>query len=383
MYTGSEYRRVRAIIFTGLPDHPIYRNIARKIHAKGPGFVESGRSLISSSFAYNSVLENSISEGSREHGIYWTNHQDGAIIRNNIVFNAGGAALQFNADPETFDVNHPFKDGSMSNNLVENNIFYNSSTVKGAVLNLAGVEDSIFRNNIIYGANMRQGIACWDDGYGNQFGCKGNEFYHNVIDSREALYHGIAFRNGSINNKFKNNIVLRASGKDAIAIDEESNQGMEIDYNIYSPGVLFEGPNEQYHNLENWRSLFRYDTHSIISPVNDLFVDINARDYHLSGNSSAIDVGINVGVTHDFDGNSRPVSLNPDIGAYEYGSGSFTFDLNGDDITDIKDAILCLNIILGTENRSEIIEKADLNNDNDVNMLDLQYIINIISEKSM
>lgn len=40
-------------------------------------------------------------------------------------------------------------------------------------------------------------------------------------------------------------------------------------------------------------------------------------DYHLGGGSAAVDAGVNVGVTTDFDNNPRPIGAGYDIGAYE------------------------------------------------------------------
>jgi len=50
---------------------------------------------------------------------------------------------------------------------------------------------------------------------------------------------------------------------------------------------------------------------------------LNPGDYHLQSTSPAIDAGVSLSeVTHDLDGNPR--SGIPDIGAYEYTSGSVT-----------------------------------------------------------
>lgn len=49
-----------------------------------------------------------------------------------------------------------------------------------------------------------------------------------------------------------------------------------------------------------------------------LFVDLTARDLHLQVNSPAIDAGIDLGYTLDFDNNPIPSGTAPDIGAYEY-----------------------------------------------------------------
>lgn len=309
----------RALIFSGLPDTPIYRNHANKIDAYGPGQGHRGRSLVSSSFCDNCILENSSSSGAEEHGIYWTNHQDGSIIRNNIVTDADGACLQLNSDPETYNPSHPYQDGIMSNNLVEGNIFYNcGDSSGGAAINLAGVEDSVFQNNLVYGLPMTGGIANWDDSFGDRFGCKRNVFYNNLIDCRHCDRHALSFRNGSVGNTFVNNIVITGT-KDAIAVDIESHQNLAIDYNLFLSNVFFEDTSGNWISLERWQQEMGYDLHSVTaSGVDDIFVDHGLADYHLSENSSASDKGMQVPVSADFDGNSRPFGSAYDIGPFEY-----------------------------------------------------------------
>jgi len=52
-----------------------------------------------------------------------------------------------------------------------------------------------------------------------------------------------------------------------------------------------------------------------------------------------------------------------------------TGDLNNDSTVNILDVILCINIVLGTE---ETIDNADLNGDNIVNILDIVSLVNLI-----
>jgi hypothetical protein len=52
-----------------------------------------------------------------------------------------------------------------------------------------------------------------------------------------------------------------------------------------------------------------------------LFVNLGGGDYHLQFGSPAIDAGVNLGYTVDYDGVSVPQGSLPDIGAYEYVSG--------------------------------------------------------------
>ena len=54
------------------------------------------------------------------------------------------------------------------------------------------------------------------------------------------------------------------------------------------------------------------------------------------------------------------------------------YDINNDGLVNIQDVMLCVNVILGTENDEEIIARADVNRDGSVNVLDVMMIVNII-----
>jgi len=53
-----------------------------------------------------------------------------------------------------------------------------------------------------------------------------------------------------------------------------------------------------------------------------LFLNFNGKDFHLKAGSPAIDAGVNLNYSTDFDGNKVPEGSAPDIGAYEYNSNS-------------------------------------------------------------
>lgn len=318
-------QRLRALIFSGLPDAPIYRNEARFVDALGPGVSPDGRALISASLCYDCLLEYSSSIESEDHGIYWTNHQDGSVIRGNYVARADGACIQLNADPETNDPSHPFQDGVMSDGLVEDNILEDcGNEAGGAALNLAGVHDTIFRNNIMFGTPFNGGVAMWDDGYsdwgeaGNfDFGCVGNEFVHNTIDCRGCDRHALSLRNGSTSNIVKNNIFITAD-VDALAVDSESNSGNDVDHNVYLGGTIFEGVDGQWVGIEEWRSATGHDLNSILVELGSLFADEGSGDFHVAPGSPAIDAGTETSVALDYDDVSRPQGSAPDPGAFEF-----------------------------------------------------------------
>jgi hypothetical protein len=70
----------------------------------------------------------------------------------------------------------------------------------------------------------------------------------------------------------------------------------------------------------------------VLSISDPRFVNASIDDYHLSENSQYIDSGRNLSdqgnVNFDFDGKTRPLNGLWDIGAYEYGPGSHTGDID-------------------------------------------------------
>jgi hypothetical protein len=53
-----------------------------------------------------------------------------------------------------------------------------------------------------------------------------------------------------------------------------------------------------------------------------MFQNIKINDFHLKPGSPAIDSGIDLNYTMDFDGNKVPHGSAPDIGAFEYTGNS-------------------------------------------------------------
>lgn len=128
-----------------------------------------------------------------------------------------------------------------------------------------------------------------------------------------------------------------------------------------------------------------------------LFVNLAARDFHLQPGSPAIDSGIDLGYSLDFDDLSVPFGTAPDLGVFEYqtveptstpgpsptpsetpSSTPLTADINQDGQVDVLDTQLCVNVVLGTETDPVIVARADVNTDGEVNVLDVQEIINVM-----
>jgi hypothetical protein len=128
-----------------------------------------------------------------------------------------------------------------------------------------------------------------------------NQFYPMAITLQSATASAV-----------KNNIFYNQPYHTVVAVGDTT--GVDVDYNL------------AYNSNGSTPDCYRYGTYTCKNPpsihdlwqVNPQFVDPAADNYHLLPASPAIDTGIDVGVTTDFDGNSRPQGKAFDIGAFEY-----------------------------------------------------------------
>jgi hypothetical protein len=130
-----------------------------------------------------------------EHSAYVSDGSDDYVIRRNVFFGSHAGGLQVNLDPESSLVEvlkHPalsrfpttertrawasdllaeatrlfgenaFPDGRGVNFIIEENVIQGNGRRGGGALNLAGLQDSLVQNNLLYG-NFAHGIAEWDN----------------------------------------------------------------------------------------------------------------------------------------------------------------------------------------------------------------------------
>src|SRR4030095_16636023 len=99
-----------------------------------------------------------------------------------------------------------------------------------------------------------------------------------------------------------NNIRLNAGPRGSLDVDPSSQVGMQSDYNIVTNQF---SDDDSFFTLAEWRSLFGFDQHSILSSSAAVFAAAN--DYHLSSTSPARDSGTTLpDLPSDLDGTARP-----------------------------------------------------------------------------
>ena len=279
-----------------------------------------------------------------EHGIYVANSGDDTIIRNNIVHHNAGNGIHINGDPDCGG------DGVISRALVEGNIIYENGTRGGSAMSVMHVQDSIFRNNLLY-HNYAHGFTLfWYTGDEATQSSKRNIVVNNTVYFRpgEGRF-SLLMRRSSTGCTVKNNIFAGGS-RAAMYIEPSCLEGLDIDRNIVfnhpgqrligdasegaGEGVSSVGGDERMgawrrlgfepdtsHGLEisldAWRA-HGFSRDSIFGePVK--FADEAGGDFRLIDGSVGIDNGqaITDLAPFDIEGTRRPQGEGFDCGCYE------------------------------------------------------------------
>jgi hypothetical protein len=236
----------------------------------------------------------------QSHGIYFsTSTIFPANIHNNIIYgNQKGAGIKIR-----FSAN------------IYNNIIYSNNI---SCINLGGNGNfkAVYNihNNILYGSvSGFSGIYEGDKGLGAIILYVNNNTFYKSGNAYKSTKELSIFDNLTV-LMIQNNIFYAANGHGGVNIVNQSNA--IIDYNLYwkdsergEPNNIYNGTT--YRTLEKWKAI-GFDTHGVNSNPR---LNNPTSDFQIESNSPAINVGVNVGLTKDLNGN--PIVENPDIGAFE------------------------------------------------------------------
>lgn len=206
---------------------------------------------------------------------------------------------------------------TIKNNTVKNNLYTgirvrhraDNNTVTGNAIEsnpygiyLSENSSNTLTNNII-NSNTSDGIHL-DSSSSNTIA--NNTFYGTLPQ------FALAQINNSTGALFKNNIVY--NGK-YVSVGNGSQTDSEYNYNDYygGSGNYFNWIGTDYRTFADWKTNSGQDADSLNSDPE--FVNAGT-DFHLQS-SPCIDAGVEVGLTKDYEGTSRPQGSAPDIGAYE------------------------------------------------------------------
>jgi len=208
------------------------------------------------------IQDNLFALSALEHSAYASDGSDNYVIRRNVFFGSRASGLQCNIDTvssfhellknpalhhyqkeeptrawalglvklatEKFGANN-FPDGRGLNFIIEDNVINENGKAGGGSLNLAGLQESLIQNNLIYG-NFNHGIAQWDDANpydasyvapGPQspadvagpddlplWGCHSNVIRNNTVLMNNKGRAAMQSRNGSWGTLMRNNIFI-------------------------------------------------------------------------------------------------------------------------------------------------------------------------------
>lgn len=271
-----------------------------------------GKVGIFSGFMWNCLWEGNTSYNNKQEGFYNSNSGDYNVIRNNHSHDNGSAGFHNNGDISMGG------DGILSHSLIENNI---SARNGNTDLSFDGIEHSVVRNNLCYGA--AKGIALF--GIDAAVASRHNLVYNNTFVMPEDAWYAVVIRNhnpdqpDAVGNKLFNNIFYHRSSREdigSICVDKSAEEGFESDYNVVMEHFGIDD-NAQVLTFAQWQER-GYDKHSLHASESDLFVDPAYDDYHLKAGSPAIDAGKALDdVQTDLEGAPRPQGAAYDIGCYE------------------------------------------------------------------
>ena len=179
----------------------------------------------------------------------------------------------------------------------------------GATATVDGLEQSGTSPNITGRLALDNKVGAWSDNDNIQIG-----------GVTRAQVDGDQYNLGA-HITARNNIILNSRYKHVDFVASTMARYIEnFDYNLYYPdtGTKF-GRGHNDYDFAEWQALSKtgstFDPHSIVA--DPLFVDPENGNFHLWSDSPAINAGVDVGLTQDFDGNPVPQGPAPDIGAYE------------------------------------------------------------------
>lgn len=220
-----------------------------------------------------------------EHSAYVSDGSDNYVIRRNVFYGSYASGLQINLDPEAslrevlkhqHFKNYPpeqptkqwaqgvlnaarsefgddnFPDGRGVNFIVEENVINGNGKRGGGSLNLAGLQDSLIQNNLIYG-NFNHGIALWDNGNSYDafavlpgpasaeevsgpsalpvWGCQRNVIRNNTVLMNNSGRSALLLNNGSWGNLVRNNILINDQ-RNSLEVSNTSIYKLDSGFNV-------------------------------------------------------------------------------------------------------------------------------------------------------
>ena len=310
----ASYVTVEGFTITGMPGYGLATHDAssttpmRGLIVRNNTVQNSGSSNIYLSQVADSIIEGNTASGSvASHGIYLANGgSDNTVLRANRCHNNGKNGIHFNGDIREGG------DGLHSGITVENNILYNN-TDNG--VDADGVQDSVFRNNLMYG-NGRNALRLFQ--IDSAQGPKNIKVMNNTLLVPAGGGWAIKFTQDLGGHTFFNNILL--SDNSSTGSISMPNTNFVSNYNALV-GRLSLNSEATIVSLAVWQAA-GFDANSFTTTPSALFVSTVTPDYRLKSGAPAINTGspsLNgiLAPLVDILGAVRPQGIAHDLGAYE------------------------------------------------------------------
>ena len=120
------------------------------------------------------------------------------------------------------------------------------------------------------------------------------------------------------NFKFEHNTYYQSSGGRALSCSSSGYSFLTLRNNIFRVSTMGGTPGTHTHNLYSSTPSYSLGTGEKVGDAR--FVNAGAKDFSLQDGSPAIDAGLDLGYTEDFEDNPVPQGTVPDMGAFDPGS---------------------------------------------------------------
>lgn len=277
----------------------IYGNVIKgAIDFSGDGTNGTGVSTIKGNYEYgawihnNTIGQETLSSYDHVFGILIEQSASDVIIEKNYIKNTW-IPLYFPLEPKNDGT------GRLFNNIrISYNIFDQVGQLRGSGSNLPGFGICFPKDDISFTCNN---VSIWNNTIVAHTGDISPDW--GIVLPSIGTVTNVSVRNNIITG-FKNYAVF-GHGQSGYTLDN-----LSVENNLfYKNGVDSVG----FYRITPTQAIthnnFTYDP-SFVAPDN----------FHLLFSSPAIDHGINVGLGFDYESKPVPFGINPDIGAYEYGS---------------------------------------------------------------
>lgn len=249
----------------------------------------------------DSLVAGNVAADSREsHGIYLANAgSDDTELRDNTCYGNAKSGIHFNGDARFGG------DGVHTGITVDGNVLF-ANDANG--LDLDGVRDSSFVNNILYG-NGRHGLRAF--AIDAAAGPANLTIANNTFDDNGGWAIKLTQDDGG--HAIFNNILLSRSG--SLAVDAD----LDADYNV-GRWYSLDGE-ETVVGLAGWQAA-GHGGNSFRAARKKLFVSPSGAEYMLKDSSPAVDRGTDefagqMAPPLDIEGDKRPQGVAVDLGAHE------------------------------------------------------------------